>query len=183
MARKKKTFLEKNFQQSYASFILGAIVVVILGLLVANFFTNKNNQIDNGEQTQQTEEQKIQQVQESGGTYKVAADDSLSKIAEKYYGSMDYWPILARENKIANPNLIYVDTELSVPSKTSADEIKTQMSQTSYKVKEGDTLFKISEQMYGDGSQWARIDTANKIGRLPNGNPLIFAGNTLVIPR
>lgn len=180
MAKKKNSFLQVNFQQSYASFILGAIVVVILGLLVANFFTHRSSQIDNGVQTTQTPEQV---VQESGGSYKVAADDSLSKISEKYYGTMDYWPELAKVNKISNPNIIYVDTNLQMPSKSSLDAMKVEMTQTSYQVKEGDTLFIIAEKMYGDGSQWTRIDTANKVGRLPNGNPLIFAGNNLVIPR
>lgn len=181
MARsKKKSFLE-NWQENYAGLILGAIIVVILGLLVANFITNKGQDIGNGEQITQEEmeEQKAQQEQE----YTVAENDSLSKISEKIYGSQDYWTVIARENKITNPNVIWVGAKLKLPGKSQAETIKADLTATSYNVASGDTLFIIAEKMYGNGNMWPTIAKANKVGRLPNGNPLIFAESTLTIPR
>ncbi|MBI2594119.1 LysM peptidoglycan-binding domain-containing protein [Candidatus Curtissbacteria bacterium] len=176
LKRARKLLSKPNWQESYATFVLGAIIVIVLGLLVANFFGKKGKQIDSGEQTTQAE---ITQTQE----YKVVQDDSLSAISKQFYGSDDFWPVLAKENKIVNPNLIYVDATLKVPSKEEAGKIKTQMTQTSYQVKEGDTLFKIATEVYGDGSKWPVLDRVNGSRRLPNGNPLIFAGSTIVIPR
>lgn len=172
MARVKKS----NWQENYAGLILGAIIVVILGLLVANFITNRNDKINEGEQI-------TNQEQTSSSEYTVEQGDSLSKIAEKLYGEKETWPVISRVNKIANPNIIHVGTILEIPSKDAADDIKEQMTQTKYEVQEGDTVFIVAEKMYGNGALWPTIASANRIGRLPNGNPLIFTGSTLVIPR
>lgn len=175
-AAKKRVYGIK-WQDSYAGLVLGAIVVIVLGLLVANYFIKSRGQIGTGESISQAEEQVTPK------TYKVAAGESLSLIANKIYGSFDYWPVLARVNNISNPDLIYVDSEITLPAKTEADKLKSEMTATSYEVAEGDTLFTIAEKMYGDGSRWVVIDRANRVGRLPNGNPLIYAGSTIRIPR
>lgn len=167
-----------KIQESYAGLVLGAVVVIILGLLIANYFVKSRGQIGIGENT--TQSTSTQNVTE---TYKIAQGESLSMIAEKFYGSLDYWPVLAKVNKVSNPNLIYAESEITVPSKEEADIIRNEMTATSYEVAQGDTLFIIAEKMYGDGASWTLIDRANKVGRLPNGNPLIFAGSTLSIPR
>lgn len=55
----------------------------------------------------------------------------------------------------------------------------------SYTVVSGDTLWEISEAVYGDGSRWVDILNANSdsVGFLPNGSQaLIFAGQALLIP-
>lgn len=176
MARAKKSLISK-WQENYAGLILGAIIVIILGLLVANFIINRDQQIDQGEQTVSEKETLV------ASKYTVEQGDSLSKIAEREYQDKNLWPVLVRTNNIANPNLIFVGVTLEIPSKEEASEIKMQMTQTSYEVQEGDTLFKIAQKMYTDGSKWPVIAQANNTGRLPNGNPLIFAGSTLIIPR
>ncbi|KKR78139.1 MAG: LysM domain protein [Candidatus Curtissbacteria bacterium GW2011_GWA1_40_9] len=183
MASKKKPILLKNWQENYASFILGAIIIVILGLLVANFITNRTgNILDLGNDEQMTTDEESKQ-EVTVHEYTVKENDSLSKIAESEYGDKMLWPVLARLNDISNPDLIYIDTTLKLPSKEEINKIKEDMTITSYKVLAGDTLFKIAEKVYGDGNQWGRIGVANNVGRLPNGNPLIFAGSTITIPR
>lgn len=182
MPRGKKVTKTKatiNWQDNYAGLILGAIIVVILGLLIANFFSKRSEEIGEGANTTAASEQQS----ENPTQYKVESGDSLSAISAKVYGSEDFWPVLARVNNISNPNLIFAGNNLEVPSKDKASEIKSQMTQATYQVQSGDTLFIIAQKMYGDGSLWTRIDVANHVGRLPNGNPLIFAGNTLTIPR
>ena len=51
----------------------------------------------------------------------------------------------------------------------------------SYTVKEGDTLYGIAEQIYGDGNEWEKIYQANQavIGDNPD---LIQPGQELTIP-
>ena len=175
-----KSLRKIKWQESYASFILGAIIVIVLGLLIANFFSRRGQKIDMGQATTQTEEQAKSQAEQQ---YKVVAGDSLSKISEKLYGNQELWPVLARENNIVNPNVIFVDATLKIPAKSDAEKLKAEIATTSYKVQSGDTLFLIAEKVYGDGSKWTVLDRANKVGRLPNGNPLIFTDSTLVIPR
>ncbi|EKD58104.1 MAG: hypothetical protein ACD_57C00031G0012 [uncultured bacterium] len=177
----KKSLTKIKWQESYASFILGAIIVIVLGLLVANFFSRRGGQqIDTGEQTTQSKEQAMAQEKQE---YKVVAGDSLSKISEKYYGSMDLWPVLARENNIANPNIIFVDSTLNIPAKSDAENAQGEMAVTSYQVTEGETFFKIAEKVYGNGSRWTVLHQANGGRRLPNGNPLVMAGTAIVVPR
>lgn len=179
MVRKKSK--KWGWQQSWANLVIGAIVVVILGLLVANMITNKNNgTIDGGAKIDLTQEGQEKNQSEE---YKIQANDSLSAISEKFYGDQSFWPILARVNKIDNVNIIFTDSNLEIPQKEKASEIKDQMGTTSYKVVQGDTLFSIAQKMYDDGSQWPLIARANNLGRLPNGNPLVFAESTIKIPR
>ena len=47
----------------------------------------------------------------------------------------------------------------------------------------GDTLWEISEGKYGQGQQWRKIQSANDIKNLPNGNPLIIPGQNLNLPQ
>lgn len=175
----KDYFNKLKLQESYASIVLGAIVVIILGLLVANYFTKGAGQIGTGVSTTQ----ESQQITQPNKVYRVAVGDSLSKISDKVYGDVQYWPVLARANNIVNPDLINADTNLTVPTKLEADKIQAEMTMTSYQVQAGDTLFTIAEKAYGDGSKWNLIATANDVGYLENGNPLIFAGGDLTIPR
>jgi nucleoid-associated protein YgaU len=46
-------------------------------------------------------------------------------------------------------------------------------------VQAGDSLWHIAQIFYGDGTRWTEIADANGIDR---NNPLIFAGQVLVIP-
>jgi uncharacterized protein HemX len=62
---------------------------------------------------------------------------------------------------------------------------KGDIKQGNYTVKAGDTLWEIAEAVYGDGTQWVKILSANSSGIefLPNGQQaLIYAGQTLTIP-
>ena len=57
--------------------------------------------------------------------------------------------------------------------------------QGDYNVKSGDTLWEIAEAVYGDGSQWVKIQNTNQnsIGFTAGGQQsLIYSGQTLVIP-
>jgi hypothetical protein len=65
------------------------------------------------------------------------------------------------------------------------DYQKGQINKGSYTVKAGDTLWEIAEAVYGDGSQWVNILSANSasVDYLPSGQQsLIYSGQVLVIP-
>lgn len=179
--RFKKELKQFNLYQSYTGLFLGAIVVIVLGFLVANFLTRNSSpmgQIGDGIKTS-IENQTLEPKRE----YKVKEGDSLSSIAQRTYGDQAMWNVLAVKNTIIYPDLIYADTTLVVPPKAEADVIIKDLNATSYQVQEGDTLFIIAQKVYADGWSWPVLARANNVGYLPNGNPLIFAGDTITIPR
>ncbi|KKR85800.1 MAG: LysM domain-containing protein [Candidatus Curtissbacteria bacterium GW2011_GWA1_41_11] len=181
--RPKKNFLnfKVNWQDSYGTFVLIAIIVIVLGLLVANFFSNRGGDIDSGEQIEQTTEEAMKPT--AGAEYTIRKNDSLSKISQEVYGSQYYWPTIAKINKIANPNRILADSKLQLPPKEEIEQTKTVMGEKTYKVLEGDTFFTIAQKVYGDGSKWKILHQANGSRYLPNGNPLVFSDSTIAVPR
>ncbi|HSX19024.1 MAG TPA: LysM peptidoglycan-binding domain-containing protein [Candidatus Saccharimonadales bacterium] len=183
MPKSFKKFLSGkiDWQESYPSIVLGAIIVVILGLLVANYISRRGQVTEQAVQTQQTQEQAM--APQAGKEYTIQKDDSLAKISEAVYGSQEMWPTIAVVNNVTNANRILVGDKLQLPAKEEVEQKQAMMTQTSYEVQQGDTYFTIAEKMYGDGSQWARLYRANGARRLPNGNPLVFSGTTITVPR
>lgn len=72
-----------------------------------------------------------------------------------------------------------VKSSSSTTKKSTRTTKKTTTVKT-YKVKSGDSLWKIAKSFYGDGSKWEKIYTANK-SIIKNAN-LIYAGQILTIP-
>jgi LysM repeat protein len=59
----------------------------------------------------------VRHLQPADRTYTVQAGDTLSSIAQRFYGNAADWPFLYHVNasEIANPNVIYVGEKLKVP--------------------------------------------------------------------
>ena len=85
--------------------------------------------------------------------YIVKKGDTLSGIAKKY--NITYQE-LARYNNITNPNLIYPNQKIKIPSKTSNNII-------TYIVKKGDTLWGIALKYLGSGNRYKEIADYNNI--------------------
>lgn len=65
--------------------------------------------------------------------------------------------------------------------KKKSSRSKKSTKQTKYKVKKGDTLYKIAKKFYGKGKKWKKIYKANK-KKIPNPNKL-KKGIVLKIPK
>lgn len=146
------------------------------------------------------------------GQYTVVAGDSLWSIAEKVYGNGFDWTKIRDANQLGlnangdpaveigqvlnlpdsaavvqqpstDKDVIANNTESDVAGVQELREIPATAVQT-YTVQQGDTLWSIAETVYGDGEQWVMImqDSHNQIGQLPDGRPLVHAGNVLYIP-
>jgi LysM repeat protein len=100
-------------------------------------------------------------------TYTVVAGDTLSGIAQDFYGTPARVPILVTVNQIANPNLINVGQVLIIPDLTHTHTVVA-----------GDTLFSIAQQFYGHGSLFRFIA---KVNGILNPNTL-STGQVLIIP-
>jgi len=163
------------------------VIIVIVLILIGAFFIfgrKEAGKVTEGvtHQSQQTNKVKEKGKQEGvvkpgkfPKMYTVKKGDFLWKIAVKNYKNGYRWTSIATANDLKNPNVIFPGQKLSLPKIAPNGK---------YTVAKGDTLWGISLKFYGKGSSWTKIRDANfgKIGKLPNGNPLITTGQVLNIP-
>lgn len=172
-----------KINESTISMFLGALVVIVVGVLVVNYFKDKENL--NVPSTSTNNEVQIQE-----NTHTVAVGETLWKIAEDTYGSGYNWVDIAKANNITNGNQIEAGQKLSIPDVAARQPtVKTArqtdlnanqtITDSSYTVVHGDNLWKIAVRAYGDGYKWVDIAKANNLSN-PN---IIHTGNVLVLPR
>jgi len=180
-----KTFLKNiKLNENNISMILGALVIVIAGILVINYIGKQKEAsiLPGGTTSSQNLNSAVSK------TYKVEKGDNLWKIAQKNYGSGYNWVDIAKANNLKNPSLIWAGQELTLPDVPARKPTETisktptnisAITGATYTVARGDNLWKIAVRAYGDGYQWVKIARENKLVH-PS---LIHSGNVLTIPR
>ncbi|MBI4040217.1 LysM peptidoglycan-binding domain-containing protein [Candidatus Daviesbacteria bacterium] len=191
--------LESN--QSYLSLVLGVLIVLVVGILVFNYF--KKGQ-DNLLPAQQTQNEPADVTPDNlPGKYTVKEGDTLFTIAQKYYNDGYQYPKLAEANNLANPDAVDVGQVLEIPKvevspsptpspaenqnqqglgiggATNQTEWGEKIDGDTYTVQLGDWLSKIAGRAYGDIYAFDKIVQANNIQN-PNE---IEVGTVLKIPR
>ena len=194
----KNTLKAIRLNESTISMILGAVIIVVVGILVVNYFKGKSPtgslpEVTTNNQTSNEETQTV-----PGKSYTVVKGDSLWKIAMAAYGSGYNWSDIAKANNLKNPSQLKVGQVLSLPqvqsktvavapsataqpqvSKFNVGTTSEAITGANYTVIKGDNLWKIAVRAYGDGFKWVEIARENKLVH-PN---LIYSGNVLVLPR
>lgn len=199
-----KNWLKKiKLNESTISTLLGGFVVLIVGVLIFNYFkTGKTGEVslehpeeENQTSVTQTDSDKMM-PNNLPKSHKVKPGESLWQISEKYYTSGYNWVDIAKENKLVNPNHLEVGEELKLPKtaikqpvkKSQIAEKPENQNQTvksesitadSYKVVKGDNLWKIAVRAYSDGYKWVEIAQVN---HLTNPN-YVEVGKELKLPR
>lgn len=161
--------------------VLGVIVLVVVGILVVNYFKDKNQGSITTNSTQTTA---------SANEHTVVKGETLWSIAESSYGSGYNWVDIKKANNLETDN-IEVGQKLVIPDDVNAKEPTTtaktkitttdsnSISGTTYTVEKGDCLWNIAVRAYGDGFRWTEIAKANHLV-----NPgVIHTGNILILPR
>lgn len=193
MEEKLKNLLKTlKVNETTISTIMGGVVVVIVAVLMFNYFKSINT--DN--EGMITEPAKVIEVTEGEkpdhlpDTYKVEKGDHLWSIAEKFYKSGYNFVDIVEANSLVNPGYIEVDQELVIPQvavkKLTVVEDEVALTNTieadTYTTVAGDYLWDIAVRAYGDGFAWVNIYQANQdlIGLNPS---LLYKGITLKLPR
>lgn len=179
-----------NSSDSYVSMALGLAVVLLVGVLVFNYFQR-------GSTSQQANDTETSEQGATGSTslpttHTVTAGETLWTIAEKYYNSGYNWVDIQKANNLADANAIENGQNLTIPAATpiltgttltptptpTGDASGTSSDLKSYTVAKGDFLWKIAVMQYGNGYKWVDIARANKLVN-PN---VIHTGNVLILP-
>lgn len=204
----KKILKILRLNESTISMVLGALVIVVVGLLVVNYFRNK----EEGQTIPAGSTTKGEGAVSLPTTHKVEKGENLWSISEKYYKTGYNWVDIAKENNLKSANDISEGQELKIPdvkpriaeaqeitpsprplatstpkpapTPTNEPTVKAEttaspISGDKYTVVKGDNLWNIAVRAYGDGFKWVEIAKANKLVN-PN---LIHSGNVFVIPR
>ena len=175
MEKEVKNWLKKlKLNESVISMILGALVVVVVGVLVFNYFSKEKEGI---KPEGITSEVGIEIGEELPATHKVKPGEHLWKIAVDYYNDGYKWTEIAKANNLTSPGLISPDQELIIPQIEITEE--EAITGEKHTVKKGDCLWSIALKAYGDPYKWPEIAKANELV-----NPdLIHTGNELILPR
>lgn len=170
--------------QSKLSMVLGALIILVAGVLVFNYFNKQKQELGPAQTTQQEEEQDVS-PENLPGNYTVKEGDTLFLIAEKYYQDGYKFPQIAKENNLSDVNSIENGQVLRIPKEQPATGggdttiWGPKITADSYTVVEGDWLSTIAARAYGDIMAYPKLAAANDIT-----NPdLIFPGQVLKIPR
>jgi nucleoid-associated protein YgaU len=173
-----KKFLKNiKINESNISMVLGALVIVIVGILIVNYFKDKGNTLTG-----------IDTQSQVGREHVVVKGETLWSIAEDSYGSGYNWVDVKSANKLTSDN-IEIGQKLTLPDvaakKPTVTKVTTTVatsaaiSGTSYTVVKGDSLWKVAVKAYGDGYKWVAIAKASKL-KNPN---IVHPGNVLTLPR
>lgn len=187
----KATLKAIKLNEPTLSTILGAFVILAVGVMAINYFRSPGK---TGTITAPAQTAREETTPKIGAKHKVVSGEHLWGIAEMYYKSGYNWVDIAQANKLANANVISAGMELTIPEVTAKNYTvdTTQQAQASpqsdepiqtdtYSVAQGDHLWNIAVRAYGDGYQWSKIWEANRAS-ISNPN-LIYPDQNLTIPR
>lgn len=115
-----------KLNESTISMVLGAIVIIVVGYLIVNYFKNidQNGSLPPIETTSETV---------LPTTHVVAVGEDLWSISERYYDSGYNWVDIAEANDLANPGMISEGQELIIPvaqSRTTGDSLAQEQTIT-----------------------------------------------------
>lgn len=186
--------LIEKIKENYLSVALGFLVFLVAVTLIYRSTSSR-------QQAQVEQDQAQAEMEQKKNVHVVKPGESVSSIARDVMGSVDYTDEIVAANSLANPEVIEVGQELTLPdvgvtgTPTSAPTEAPKMEEkkgettstttagkiegTTYVVQKGDTLMTIAERAYGNKSMYTRIMSANGI-RNPD---RVEVGMTLKLPR
>jgi len=181
---------------------LGAVVIVVVGFLLVNYFKglDTGTTFPEGASIEKSEPGTTIVTPEGATVYKVKKGDTLWSISQGQYGTGYNWSDIAQANNIDDASQIEEGQALTIPEikgeeivieDTIEEDVNEQVSLensdkatsrtiagATYTVVQGDNLWDISVRKYNDGYRWVDLAKENDLLN-PN---LIHAGNVLRLP-
>lgn len=201
LLEKLETEVQSN--QSKVSLILGALIILVIGVLVFNYFNKNKASLGPAQQTQREEDVSPDKLP---GKYTVKEGDTLFIIAEKYYADGQKFSEIAKANNLIDADQIEAGQIIELP-RLPIQEAKASLQTPSpsaqaqeeslgtgggnttiwgpkiegstYTVVEEDWLSKIAGRAYGDIMAFDKLAKANNIQNPDHIEP----GMVLTIPR
>ena len=122
-------------------------------------------------------------------THTVQPGDTLSELAERYYGSHQRWSIIVSSNPGLDPDRLRVGQSLVIPARAPAIQAKRPPTPRSipagsrrHTVTDGDSLSSIAERYYGHEKHWMKVFEANS-STLSGDPDRLRIGMVLAVPR
>lgn len=185
--------LQQIVRNNFPTFLLGLTVLLLVILVVSLFAgtgkkTNKQAKSWTQSLTEFFQGPSPTPLPETTKEYVVKEGEDLWHIAEGAYGSGYNAYDIAQANKLENPDLIEVGQVLILPEITAKAPTmgedagmttqKTMSKPATYTVQNGDSLWEIAQNYYGDGYAWVKISQTNNLI-----NPdLLYVGTVLNLP-
>lgn len=185
--------------------ILGGLIILVVGLLVFNYYNKNKASLGPAQQTAQVQEDVS--PENLPGKYTIKEGDTLYEVAEKYFKDGFKYAEIAKANNLTSADEITAGTVIDIPKMETLEtkESKPQTTLTAeaeeplgegtgggnstiwgpkidgdtYTVVEGDWLSKIAGRAYGDIMAFEKIAKANNISNPDHIEP----GQVLTIPR
>jgi len=112
----KDLFKKVKLNESTISTLIGAVVILLVGILILNYFKKEETE-QLGQELQKQEEKAQQEMMAKmlEEKYTVQKGDSLWKIAVGKYSDGYQWPKIAQANNLANPDYLEEGQELELP--------------------------------------------------------------------
>ena len=119
--------------------------------------------------------------------YIVSSGDTLYKIADKFYGTGTKWEDIKQVNKNIHETDLQTDQEIIIPNVPILDRLEDisffkncASKNVAYKIKWGDSLYKIASVLYNNGKKWNVIYENNKNAITTTTDLLV--GQVLLLP-
>ncbi len=117
--------IEAEVQQNQSKFnlVLGGLIVLVVGLLVFNYFSKDKSEVGTAQQTEN--KQSTADVSPEGlpGKYTVKDGDTLFQIAQKYYQNGDKFSEIVKANNLASADVVVTGQVLEIPKLDSNETI------------------------------------------------------------
>lgn len=108
----KSLNLDTEENQSKLSMVLGALIILVIGILVFNYFNKPNPALGPSQQIENAQDVSPDNLP---GKYIIKEGDTLFSIAEKYYKDGYKFDELANANNLEDPNSLQAGQVLNIP--------------------------------------------------------------------
>lgn len=163
--------------QSYLNLILGGLIIVVLAVLIYNYFNKPDTDLGPAQETvTQTETSGDVAKENLPGQYTVKVGDTLFSIAQNYYNDGYKYTELMTANGLANENLISEGQVLEIPRLEEAMSAEAEASPEAEQIAEASiapTESPEASPMASDGTALTSPQTQDDLALTQNEQPTV----------